>query len=207
MSGAGRTRGAQAAAPGPTWVAGVIAALRVVVVAAAEVTAFYLLPLNANRQVSGLVLAVMALSLLAVILGFQIVSITRSPLPAVRAIEALASFITLLLVLFAGCYYLLSGAAVTNFNMALTRTDALYFTTTVFSTVGFGDIAPVSETARVVVTGQMVLDLVVIGAGLKVIAGAVKLGRERRSHQVPATTSLADSLAGSSPTEEGNGSR
>jgi hypothetical protein len=36
----------------------------------------------------------------------------------------------------------------------LTRTDALYFTVTVFSTVGFGDITAKTETARLVVTGQ-----------------------------------------------------
>ena len=29
----------------------------------------------------------------------------------------------------------------------MTRTDALYFVVTVFATVGFGDITPVSETA------------------------------------------------------------
>jgi voltage-gated potassium channel len=187
----------------PTWVAGIVAALRVIVVAIVEVATFYLLPLNADRHVSTVALAAMALGALVVILTFQVVSITRSPLPAVRAIEALASFITLLLVVFAGGYYLLSSSAGSNFNEALTRTDALYFTTTVFSTVGFGDIAPVSESARVMVSAQMLLDLVVIGAGLKVIAGAVKLGRHRRDHQGP-TTTPTNRLAGLSQALEGD---
>jgi hypothetical protein len=47
-----------------------------------------------------------------------------------------------------------------NFSThALTRTDALYFTVTVFSTVGFGDITAASQSARLVVTAQMLLDL------------------------------------------------
>jgi voltage-gated potassium channel len=177
----------------PSVIAGITAALRVIVVAAAEVTAFYLLPLNANRRMSGGFLAVVGVSLLVVVLGLQVWAITRSPLPEVRAVEALAGFITLLLVGFAFGYYMLSSAATSNFTQTLTRTDALYFTTTVFSTVGFGDIAPVSETARVLVTSQMVLDLVVLGAGLKIVGGAVKLGRERRDRQGP---------TGNGPTEQ-----
>ena len=66
-----------------------------------------------------------------------------------------------------------------NFTEPLTRTDALYFTVTVFSTVGFGDITAKTEAARLVVTGQMIADLVVIGLGLKVIVGAVKRGRQQ----------------------------
>jgi voltage-gated potassium channel len=180
----------------PIVIAGITAALRVIVVAAAEVAAFYLLPLNANRRVSGVVLAVVGASLLVVVLGLQVWAITRSPLPEVRAIEALAGFITLLLVGFAGGYYMLSSAATSNFTQTLTRTDALYFTTTVFSTVGFGDITPVGETARVLVTSQMVLDLVVLGAGLKIVGGAVKLGRERRDRQGPTGTSPTEPPAG-----------
>jgi voltage-gated potassium channel len=50
----------------------------------------------------------------------------------------------------------------------------------VFATVGFGDIAPVTEAARVVVTVQMVGDLLVLGVLLQAIVGAVKLGRAKR---------------------------
>ena len=46
----------------------------------------------------------------------------------------------------------------------LTRTDALYFSVTVFTTVGFGDIAAKSETARVVLIVQMLADLALLGA-------------------------------------------
>jgi hypothetical protein len=52
---------------------------------------------------------------------------------------------------------------------------------TTFSTVGFGDITATSETARVVVTVQMVLDLLVLGLGIRVFIGAVKRAREAQS--------------------------
>ncbi|HEY5989876.1 MAG TPA: potassium channel family protein, partial [Streptosporangiaceae bacterium] len=55
------------------------------------------------------------------------------------------------------------------------------FTVTVFSTVGFGDIRPESELARLVVTGQMVADLVIIGLGARIVVGAVRVGQRRRS--------------------------
>ena len=50
-------------------------------------------------------------------------------------------------------------ASAASFTEPLTRTDALYFTVTVFSTVGFGDIAAKSEAARIVLIVQMPADL------------------------------------------------
>jgi len=51
---------------------------------------------------------------------------------------------------------------------------------TVFSTVGFGDITAKTETARLVVTGQMIADLVILGLAIKAIVGAVRRGRKRQ---------------------------
>ncbi|WP_425562565.1 potassium channel family protein [Microlunatus ginsengisoli] len=58
-----------------------------------------------------------------------------------------------------------------NFGGHLSHTDGLYFTVTVFSTVGFGDITAKTDTARLIVTVQMITDLVVLGLGIKVITG------------------------------------
>jgi voltage-gated potassium channel len=55
----------------------------------------------------------------------------------------------------------------------LDRPSALYFAVTVFSTVGFGDIAPHTDTARLVVTVQMLADLAVIAVVIRLIFGAV----------------------------------
>ena len=72
----------------------------------------------------------------------------------------------------------------------MTRTDALYFSGPSSTTVGFGDIPPNPETARVVLIIQMLGDLALLGAGAKVLLGAVRLGQQRRSGtgDGPATT-------------------
>ena len=43
---------------------------------------------------------------------------------------------------FASTYFVMERVSAANFTQPLTRTGALYFTVTVFSTVGFGDITP-----------------------------------------------------------------
>jgi hypothetical protein len=78
----------------------------------------------------------------------------------------------------------MAQADLSNFNVqSLTRTDALYFTVTVFTTVGFGDIVATTQVARLVVTVQMILDLVVLGLGVRVFLGAVQRGRQQHTAQ------------------------
>ena len=70
-----------------------------------------------------------------------------------------------------------------QFQRVLTRTDAFYFTVTVFATVGFGDITATSEPARALVTGQMVAGIVIVGIGARIIVDAIKYGRQQQPVQ------------------------
>ena len=112
------------------------------------------------------------------LVAFQVRSIIRSPFPGLRAIEALATSVPLFLLLFAGSYVVMAAMSASNFGGQLTHTDGLYFTVTVFSTVGFGDITAKTEAARLVVTGQMIADLVILGLAVKIIVGAVSRRRQ-----------------------------
>ena len=56
----------------------------------------------------------------------------------------------------------------------------MYFSTTIFTTVGFGDITAKSQAARVVVTLQMFLDLVILGLVARLVVNAVRIGKQRR---------------------------
>ena len=123
------------------------------------------------------------LAVLVGLISFQVRTIIVSPHPALRAAEALATSVPLYLLLFAATYTMMSRLSAGDFSEPLTRTDALYFSVTVFATVGFGDIAAKTETARLVVTGQMIADLIVIGLGVRVIVSAVNQGRRRRARQ------------------------
>ena len=72
----------------------------------------------------------------------------RSPFPGLRAIEALATIVPLFLLQFSGTYVVMAGMSAGNFGGRLRHTDGLYFTITVFSTVGFGDITAKTQAAR-----------------------------------------------------------
>ena len=141
---------------------------------------YYLLPLNRSSTSVAVTMLVIGLALFIGLVAFQVRSIVRSRFPALRAIEALATSVPLFLLLFASVYVVLSTISASNFTESLTHTDALYFTVTVFSTVGFGDITAKSEAARLVVTSQMIADLLIIGLGLRVIVGAVTRSRQQR---------------------------
>ena len=89
---------------------------------------------------------------LIALITFQVRSILVSRFPGLRAVEALATNIPLFLLLFASAYLVMSTESAGSFSQQPTHTDALYFTVTVFSTVGFGDITAKTEAARLVVS-------------------------------------------------------
>jgi hypothetical protein len=154
--------------------------------ATAVVVLYYVLPLS--RAVSwrtvGWLLG--GLLLVGLLIAGQIRSILRARYPTLRAMEALATSIPLFLVVFASVYEMLDVGLAGSFSQHLTRTDALYFVVTVFSTVGFGDITATSETARVLVTVQMIGDLVLIGLVIRAFLAAVDRGRHRRQQELDA---------------------
>jgi voltage-gated potassium channel len=118
--------------------------------------------------------------ILTAVTAYQVRAIIRSSHPAVRAVQAAAITVPLFIIVFAASYFLLSQTDLANFSTGrLTRTDALYFTVAVFATVGFGDITATSQFARGIVTLQMILDLIVLGAVIRVFIGAVQVAREQ----------------------------
>ena len=118
------------------------AALRAVASAAAVVTIYYLLPWDRSSGQAAVTWLVIGLVVLIGLIAFQVRMIIRSPFPNLRAIEALASSLSLVLVLFAGTYVAMATHSASNFGEHLTHTDALYFTVTVFSRSGSATSPP-----------------------------------------------------------------
>ncbi|GCE02485.1 potassium channel family protein [Embleya hyalina] len=142
---------------------------------------YYVLPLDRGLDTTtGIGLAV-GLVLFAALVVWQVNVIAHAERPRLRAVEALAVSLPLLLLLFAATYFVIGRERPESFTEPLTRTDSLYFTLTVFATVGFGDIAPKSESARVVAMIQMVVNLIAVGVIARVVLGAVQQGLRRRS--------------------------
>ena len=158
------------------------ALLRALLSATIIVALYYVLPLDDEWRLSSVVRVVVGVALFVAVLIWQIRRVLTARHPEVRAIEALAATLPLFLVLFATTYFLISAHGSGAFSQEhLTRTDALYLTVTIFATVGFGDISAVSQSARVMVMVQMLLDLVILGVGINAFVSAARVGRKRQS--------------------------
>jgi hypothetical protein len=66
-----------------------------------------------------------------------------------------------------------------------TKTDALYFTVSTLSTVGFGDVHATGQLARAAVTVQIVFNLVFIGLAVGTLSGFVRTRATRRLQPGP----------------------
>ncbi|MEU9089727.1 potassium channel family protein [Streptomyces sp. NPDC048428] len=150
--------------------------LRIIGSVTALVALYFLLPLN--RSWSAVTVLVVGLLVFMGLVAFQVRSIIRSQFPGLRAVEALTTSVPFFLLLFAGTYVVMAAMSAGSFDGPLTHTDGLYFAVTVFATVGFGDVTAKSEAARLVVTGQMIADLVILGLAIKIIMGAVSRPRQ-----------------------------
>lgn len=99
------------------------------------------------------------------ILLFQLEKLRHYSVTVYRA--GLLLIIPAILGLFASMDWMLSAIDPSSFCdapsscEALTKIDALYFAVTLSSTVGFGDIHPATQFARLIVTIQMVLSFLV----------------------------------------------
>lgn len=145
------------------------------------VALYYLLPMDQPWDTGTAVRLLIGLLVFAGVTVWQIRAIAGARYPAMRAFETLGLIAPLYLLLFASTYFLMDRASAASFTQPLTRTDALYFSVTVFTTVGFGDITAKSETARIVLIIQMLADLALLGAGARALLGAVRRGQQRRS--------------------------
>ncbi len=154
--------------------------LRAGLIAASLVTLYYVLPLNGRFSHAAYVLLPVGLVVFGLVTRRELRALVHARDPRMRLIQLLATVIPLFVVVMATTYFIMSRNQQGAFSEHLDRTDALYFTMTVLSTLGFGDIAPLTHVARIAVMLQIVGDLVVLGAGVHVLTGAVKTGMAQR---------------------------
>jgi hypothetical protein len=150
--------------------------------AVAVLVLYFVVPLQEPVRGRTVLLLLLGLLLVGLVVAWQVRAILRARNPALRAVEGVALLLPLFLVLFAAVYLRLDASDPGAFSEPLTRTDGLYFVVTVFATVGFGDITPVSQAARALTTVQMVADLILIGFVLRVFVAAVEHRRRATAH-------------------------
>lgn len=150
------------------------------------VLAYFLLPLSSSLSLDTTLVLTMGLLGVAVLLGWHVRSIIRSRHPIVRAVTALATTMPVFIVLFATAYFVMGRTDPAQFSEPLSRLDSVYYTVTIFATVGFGDITPVSPTARAATTLQMLGDIILVSLVVQVIVGAMRQGLRRKESQTSA---------------------
>jgi hypothetical protein len=150
---------------------------------------YYLLPATKDSSDDDALRLAIGLVLVGVFLAWQTSRVARAELPQLRAAQALGVVIPLFLVVFSSIYLSMAQTSAATFSEPLDHTSALYFTITVFSTVGFGDITPRTDAARIVASLQMLIDLAIVGIVVRLLINAAKIGLARSEQDSPGSSS------------------
>jgi hypothetical protein len=135
---------------------------------------YYLAPVSTFEGLHVPFILIAGAALFALVVVWQVRRIDRARVPVVRAVITLGMVIPFFLLLFASFYLSLAATTAGSFSQQLDHSGSLYFTVTVFATVGFGDIVPVTALSRLVTSVQMLLDLVVLGAVVRIVIFAAR---------------------------------
>jgi hypothetical protein len=147
---------------------------------------YFLLPTRDGGLSSQAPWLLLQLGLFAVVVALQVPAIINAHHPILRAMVALGVMVPLYLLIFARVYLSGSLTSPSSFSEPLDHASALYFTVTVFATVGFGDIVAKTDGMRLIVTVQMLVNLIVVGAGIRVMVSAARRGMAQKGVVLPA---------------------
>lgn len=156
-----------------------LAALRSTATTTVLLVAYATLPFTRLGETRYLIAMLIGLVIVVAALAVQFWQTTRSPYPRLRAVEAMMTSAPLFTVVFATTHYLINELNPGSYTQPMTRLDALYYTVTTFATVGYGDISPVSQPARVAALVQMVCGLLLVGLIAKLLFGVAQNAEQR----------------------------
>lgn len=160
------------------------AAVRFVVIFLGVIAGYYLLPLGTRSGGAETIARLLVgAGLFVAVMVWEVRRIVTADLPELRAVEAIALAVPFFLTTYAAAYVTLSTLSPGSFSQPMNRTGGLYFSIVTFGTVGYGDIAPVNDLARILVSTQVLGDLVFIALVLRVVASASRLTLDHRGRQ------------------------
>jgi hypothetical protein len=147
--------------------------LRCTTIVGGLVAAYAVLPLRGRWWWVGALIGSAAIIALLPLTVRRLRKLVVSEQPMIDVAEALVILLSLLVTGFAAVYYGMDRDG-TQFHGLVDRVDSIYFTVTTLSTVGFGDITASSDAARIVVTVQMIFDIVFIGFAVRVLTSVAR---------------------------------
>jgi voltage-gated potassium channel len=164
-------------------------AFRIVVSVVLLFALYGAVPVADRTGIGTLLELLMGLIIFAALLGWQVLKIMGAEHPELRAAEALAIAVPVVLIVFAFTYLSLSHVQPKSFSEPLNHVRSIYFVVTVVSTVGFGDITPKTDAAMILVSFQIMLDLVLLVGIVRAVFFAAQVGVRRRQTEREAATS------------------
>lgn len=128
--------------------------------------AYYAFPLEWNGSALAITISLLltatGLGLLGWMLALELVH--RRAGSEGRTPRSLILLLILLIMAFSLAFYLLSQLAPAQIAGLNTRTDALYFTLSTMTTIGYGDVHASGQWARAMVCGLIVFNVVVVAS-------------------------------------------
>ena len=141
----------------------------------------YVLPDSTDgRVVAPAVFVLLCLAIYIAYFRHQLNRIKKAVYPTLQSAEALILVAAMFLAVYAAIYVVISQQDPAAFTEPLTHFSAYYFALTVLATVGFGDITPVTDGARLVAMTQMAVDIAFIGVVVKILGGTAQATLKRR---------------------------
>ncbi len=154
--------------------------MRVMVNAAVLIGLYAAAPVAGESGVGMVLWLIVSGSAFAGVVVWLVRSILEADYPTLRAVEAFALIAPVTILGFAYTYLSMWHANHANFSEPLSHVGAAYFTVTVLATVGFGDIVARTNGARLVVTLQMLFDLVLVAFIARTLVFAARTGTRQR---------------------------
>lgn len=153
----------------------ILTIVRPLAIIVALLAVYWFAPLDGDGViVTVMATAVVGLLVFSAVFVHQVRRIRRSRTPTLTAVEALVLVYGTFLIQFSVLYVALSATDPTAFDEPLNRMAGIYLSITILSTVGFGDISATSDLARLIVSVQMVADIVLIATAVRVLTAPLK---------------------------------
>jgi voltage-gated potassium channel len=149
---------------------------------------YAMLPIGREATLTTIGVMVIGSAVVVTTVALELRALSKAPHPILRLVGTLTSVLMVFVLFFATVYLSMAQANTSSFTEPITKVSAVYFTVTVLATVGFGDITPTTDAARIAVTVQMVLGLTLVAV---VVRSLITFAQNLRSRQGPAGTSRA----------------
>ena len=136
---------------------------------------FYAVPVSTYESAGRTVIAVVITLFGIAALAWAIVEQLRRQLHSrSEDIHTLVMLLALVAMVFALCFFVLEEHSPGQLSGVSSRTDALYFTMSTLTTVGYGDAHAAGQLARGLVILQLIFNAVFVGALVSTVVGTIR---------------------------------